>query len=253
MNRPLAAIAIGTVAGIATAVASEYALRLQADYARSIIGTPSGEIYTPDRSYGTGKQLDLLLMGDSLAAGLGCNKRKQTTGAQIARRLARGLGRTVNLTSTAMVGAQTTDVVSQLHDLPVSYAPDIAVVIIGGNDVTHRVKPSTSIDALETVISDLNARGTHVVVGLCPDLGVVRPLPQPLRVIASYRSRALASRQGEIALRLGASAVSITDVAGPLFLAYPDVMFSGDKFHPSPLGYKRIAKAIARTAEQYLD
>jgi lysophospholipase L1-like esterase len=120
----------------------------------------------------------------------------------------------------------------------------VAVVIVGGNDVTHRVPVAESVRHLEECVLALQARGSAVVVGTCPDLGALRPVPQPLRALGSMASRQLANAQRTVALRHGARVVSLADVVGPFFVANPDEMFSLDRFHPSPLGYKRTAAAV---------
>ncbi len=47
----------------------------------------------------------------------------------------------------------------------------MAVVVVGGNDVTHRVPVATSVRHLVDAVEHLQARGAVVVVGTCPDLG----------------------------------------------------------------------------------
>jgi lysophospholipase L1-like esterase len=82
------------------------------------------------------------------------------------------------------------------------------------------------------------------VVGTCPDLGALRPVPQPLRALGSRASRQLAQAQESAAVAAGAHAVSLAHVVGPFFITNPDEMFSLDRFHPSAAGYKRTAKAL---------
>ena len=237
---------VGFVAGLALGGA-RVLLGRQAAIARQAIGKPLGES-APDadklwkKSYGA--PLDLLLLGDSIAAGLGAERPKDTLGGRIARGLAKELQRSVRLRTAAIVGSESSALAGQLASLPDSYAPDLAVIVVGGNDVTHRIPVATSIDHLETTIGWLRARGAEVVVGTCPDLGAIRPVPQPLRSLGSRMSRQLASAQAAAAVRSGAHAVSLADVVGPFFITNPDEMFSLDRFHPSAMGYKRTAKAL---------
>ena len=93
-------------------------------------------------------------------------------------------------------------------------------------------------------VQALHDRGTRVVVGTCPDLGALRAVPQPLRAIGSRASRQLAAAQGRAVGPMGARVVSLADAVGPYFVAFPDDMFSLDRFHPSSLGYKRTAQAL---------
>jgi len=233
--------------GLGFVVGSRRLLRSQAARAREIIGKPLGEsAIDADRTWRKryGDPVDLLLLGDSIAAGLGAERAKETLGGRLARQLAKRTQRAVRLRTAAVVGAETSMLAGQLDALPASYAADVAVIVVGGNDVTHRVPVSDSVRDLEAAIRRLRERGTAVVVGTCPDLGALRPVPQPLRALGSRASRQLANAQRAGALRAGAHVVSLAHVVGPFFITNPDEMFSLDRFHPSPLGYKRTARAM---------
>ena len=222
-------------------------LHRQADAARRLIGKPLGEeALDADRKYKKkyGDPLDLLVVGDSIAAGLGAELPKETLGARLATRLAKATHRTVRLRTVARVGSESSMLADQLATLPAAYRPDLAVIVVGGNDVTHRVPVSESVGHLEAAIAALRARGAEVVVGTCPDLGALRPVPQPLRALGSRASRQLATAQEAAAVAAGAHAVSLAHVVGPFFITNPDEMFSLDRFHPSAAGYKRTAKAL---------
>lgn len=224
-------------------------LRRQAAVARARIGKPLGEDAIPAdkvwkrKSY-DGAPLHLLLLGDSIAAGLGAERPKDTLGARIARGLAGELHRPVALRTAAVVGSESSALAGQLDALPAGYRAAVAVIVVGGNDVTHRVPTATAAGQLEEAVVRLREQGTEVVVGTCPDLGALRPVPQPLRSLGSRMSRQLAQAQAEVAVRNGAHAVSLAHVVGPFFITNPDEMFSLDRFHPSALGYKRTAKAL---------
>jgi lysophospholipase L1-like esterase len=212
-----------------------------------VIGKPLGEeAPTADGVYKRkyGDPLDLLILGDSIAAGLGAERPQETFGGQLAKRLAKAAGRSVRLRTAAVVGAETSDLADQLEALPVDYRPDVAVIVVGGNDVTHRVRVAESRRGLGAAVHLLRQWGAEVVVGTCPDLGALRPLPQPLRALGSRASRQLAAAQREISTELGAHAVSLADVVGPFFITAPDEMFALDRFHPSGAGYRRMAKAM---------
>ncbi|MBI2243100.1 MAG: SGNH/GDSL hydrolase family protein [Nocardioides sp.] len=241
----LTAALAGTVAGAAHA--GRGLLHRQAAAARRVIGKPLGETAVDaDRvwrkKYGT--PLDLLLLGDSIAAGLGAERPKETLGGRLARALARETGRAVRLRTAARVGSESSTLAAQLAGLPPTYRPDVAVIVVGGNDVTHRVPVADSVKHLEEAVNGLRDLGAGVVVGTCPGLGALRPVPQPLRALGSRASRQLALAQEAVAVAAGAHAVSLAHVVGPFFIANPDEMFSLDRFHPSALGYKRTAKAM---------
>lgn len=240
----LAALGGGTYAA---AYVGRQLLVRQAAAARALIGKPLGES-APDadkvykKKYGD--RLELLVLGDSIAAGLGAELPRETFGARLAKKLAKRSQRSVRLRTAAKVGSESSMLAAQLETLPASYRPDAAVVIVGGNDVIHRVPVAESVAHLQACVEALQQRGCAVVVGTCPDLGALRPVPQPLRALGSRASRQLALAQRQVALRTGARAVSLADVVGPFFISHPDEMFSLDRFHPSALGYKRTAKAV---------
>ncbi|PUA81600.1 SGNH/GDSL hydrolase family protein [Nocardioides currus] len=242
----IAAGALGVVAG-AAAYATKEVLTRQAAIARSRIGDPLGHVApSADKVWRKryGQTIDLVVLGDSIAAGLGADHPKHTLGGGLSRRLAKRTGRAVRLRTAAVVGSESSLLAEQVAGLPATYAPDVAVIVVGGNDVTHRVPVAESIRHLTDAITALQARGAEVVVGTCPDLGALRPVPQPLRALGSRASRQLAQAQREAALAHGARAVSLAHVVGPFFITNPDEMFSLDRFHPSTQGYKRTARAM---------
>lgn len=242
----IALAVLGSVAG-GTAYGARELLHRQAAQARRAIGKPLGEkAPAADRHWKRkyGAPVDLLLLGDSVAAGLGAEKPKHTLGGRLARGIAVNAERSVRLRTAAVVGSESSMLAAQLASLPPAYRPDVAVVVVGGNDVTHRVPVAESVRHLAEAIDHLRARGAEVVVGTCPDLGALRPVPQPLRALGSRASRQLADAQRAVALERGARVVSLAHVVGPFFITNPDEMFSLDRFHPSAHGYKRTAKAM---------
>lgn len=238
----------------ASLVATRAALARQAAIARRRIGKPLGEeALDADRVWRRrmeGSPVELLVLGDSLAAGLGAEHRKQTLGGRLAKGLARRLRQPVRLRTGAVVGSESPDLEGQLDGLPDGYRPDVAVIVVGGNDVTHRIPVSVSARYLEHAITRLRRRDAEVVVGTCPDLGALRPVPQPLRSLISRQSRRLARAQAESARRTGAVPVDLRRSVGPMFFAEPEEMFSMDRFHPSALGYRRTAEALLPVLER---
>lgn len=248
MGRTGVAVAGGIVAVAGLAVGANTLISRQAAIARRRIGKPLGEdSLDADRVWRpalVGEPIELLLLGDSLAAGLGAARRKDTLGGRLAKGLARSIHRPVRLRTAAIVGSESPDLEGQLDRLPGDYRPRIAVIVVGGNDVTHRLPISVSAGHLNEAIRRLRALGAEVIVGTCPDLGALRAVPQPLRRLASSLSRRLADVQSETARHAGAEPVDLRRSVGPLFFDEPEAMFSLDRFHPSALGYRRTAEAL---------
>jgi hypothetical protein len=116
--------------------------------------------------------------------------------------------------------------------------------MVGANDVTHRIDKAIAVRHLETAVVRLRELGTEVVVGTCPDLGTVTPIPQPLRLVGRRWSRDLAAAQTVAVVEAGGRTVSLGDLLGPEFYERPHELFSQDRFHPSPAGYARCAAAL---------
>jgi lysophospholipase L1-like esterase len=239
---------VGGLSGAAIGLLNE-----QSKKARSIIGL-SGQlplnadgVYLPDGSGPVleerGDPLSFAVLGDSLAAGLGAETAGRLPGVILAKGLAEESGRPVRLTTHAVNGSRTSDLDEQV-DVALIHPPDLALVIVGGNDVTKRTRIGTSAAVLAKQVRRLMRAGTTVVVGTCPDLDIVRPIPQPLRTIASSWSLALARAQRQELDRMGVRTVPTAALLAPEFRRRPDELFSEDRFHPNGAGYELAAGVL---------
>jgi len=237
----------GTAAGVAGA--SVVLLLRQAADARKII--PMAEAPPPrgDGLYGPkfgGKPLSMVILGDSSAAGYGVHKPRETPGALLANGVSRRLRRPVRLHRLAVVGSMSSGLPYQV-DAALEYDPEIAVILVGGNDVTHVSARADAVRHLGDAVRRLRAVGCKVVVGTCPDIGAIKPIKPPLRWLARSWSRQLAAQQTVAVVEAGGRTVSIGDLLGPAFEADPGRMFSSDHFHPSAEGYARAAAVMMPT------
>jgi hypothetical protein len=179
--------------------------------------------------------LRFAVLGDSLAAGQGVRRVGQTPGALLASGLAEVAERPVDLFNVSVVLADP------------GGAPDICVIMIGANDVTHRMSATESVRFLSGAVRRLRTAGAEVVVATCPDLGTVEPVYQPLRWVARRTSRQLAAAQTIVTVEQGGRTVSLGDLLGPEFEAHPGEMFGPDHYHPSVDGYATAAMAVLPT------
>lgn len=230
-------------AGIATAWG---VLVGEAKWARRIVGTPLGEGLEDSGRYGAGpgEPLQMVVLGDSSARGLGVDAPHETVGAIIATAVAAFAGHPVELRNFSVVGAVSADLPDQIELVREGAVPQLAVIMVGANDVTKRTPRAAAVRSLIEAVDELRELGAEVVVGTCPDLGVVRPVAQPLRLLAQHWSRDLAAAQTVAVVEHGGRTVSLGDLLGPEFKATPKVMFSSDQFHPSAAGYARVAAAL---------
>jgi lysophospholipase L1-like esterase len=237
----------GAAAGL-TALSAGVLLRQAAD-ARRII--PMAEAPPPrgDGLYGPkfpGKALSMVILGDSTAAGYGVHRPRETPGALLATGVSRRLHRPVRLHRLAVVGSMSSGLQYQV-DAALEYEPEVAVILVGGNDVTHVSARNSAVRHLGDAVRRLRSVGCKVVVGTCPDIGAIKPIKMPLRWLARRWSRQLAAAQTVAVVEAGGRTVSIGDLLGPAFEADPGRMFGSDRFHPSVEGYARAAAVMMPT------
>jgi lysophospholipase L1-like esterase len=226
----------------------------EAWFARRLIGPASQAPLEADGRYhphlpgseaepAESEPLRLAVLGDSGAAGFGVDAPEQTTGAVLAQGLADGAGRPVDYRCFAVVGAQSAQLTAQVN-AAVRWHPDVVAIVVGANDVTHAVPPAVSVRLLAHAVRRLRSAGVEVVVGTCPDLGTVRPIPHPLKLVARQWSRSLAAAQTVGVVQAGGRSVALADLLGAGFATSPEVYFGPDRFHPSADGYRAVAEAM---------
>jgi len=255
--RKLASAAALGGGGLSVLGASLYGvLRAEASVARRTIGEIRPDV-VPDSTgwYGRGRPgpaLKVALLGDSSAAGYGVDVVEETPGSLLASGVAEQGDRRVYLRAFCVVGAVTADLKGQV-DLALPIEPDVALVLVGANDVTHATLPSESVRHLCEAVRRLRAAGVAVVVGTCPDLGTIKPIAPPLKQVARAWSRRLAAAQTIGVLSEGGRTVSLGSILGPEFAAAPAVLFGPDQFHPSAEGYRRLVRLLLPSVLAALD
>lgn len=189
--------------------------------------------------------IHLMIFGDSTATGYGCSVADEVPGVLIARGLAEQSGKRIRLSTKAIVGATSKGLQGQVDAMFVAGPPpDAAVIMIGANDVTalNGVRPSAG--RLAAAVRRLRSSGAVVVVGTCPDFGVITTIPQPLRFAARATGLRLARAQAGVVRSAGGIPVPFADLLSPDFRLAPDVLFSDDMFHPSAAGYALAAEQL---------
>lgn len=219
-------------------------LTAEAQYAQRVIGPMRGHPARGDGLYGRypGHPITLAMIGDSSAAGYGTSGPEETPGVLLACGLAELAKRPVRLVDVSRVGAKSSDLAPQI-DTALLAGPHIAVILIGANDVKDRMLPSMSVRLLDNAVRRLRAASCEVVVGTCPDLGVVRPIMPPLRQIARSWSHRLAAAQTIAVVEAGGRTVSMGSLLSEVFRTDP-TMWGPDNFHPSVQGYAAAAAAL---------
>jgi lysophospholipase L1-like esterase len=254
----IALAAAATLASTGSAyVGARNLLHVQADRARQVIPKawavpPRADgVYVaggaPVEKWQRGVPFDvhLMIFGDSTATGYGCAISDEVPGVLIARGLAEQSGKRVRLSTKAIVGATSKGLSGQIDAMFVAGSPpDAAVVMIGANDVTAVNGIGPSARRVGAAVRRLRGSGAVVVVGTCPDFGVITAIPQPLRLVARTIGLRLAHAQAAAVRAAGGVPVPFSDLMGPEFQRAPDEFFSDDMFHPSAAGYALAAQQL---------
>jgi lysophospholipase L1-like esterase len=219
-------------------------LTAEARYAQRVIGPMKGHPTRGDGLYGRypGHPITLAMIGDSSAAGYGTASPDETPGVLLACGLAELARRPVRLIDVSKVGAKSSDLAPQI-DTALLAGPHVAAILIGVNDVKEQMPPSTSVRLLDRAVRRLRAAHCEVVVGTCPDLGMVRPIRPPLKQVARSWSRRLAAAQTIAVVEAGGRSVSMGSLLSEAFRTNPS-MWGPDNFHPSSEGYAAAAAAL---------
>jgi lysophospholipase L1-like esterase len=184
--------------------------------------------------------LRFLVLGDSLAFGTGAASPQHTLGARLTRTL-QDAGHTVELQVVAVPGATSLDLAAQVQRAP---ATDVALLVVGANDLTRRVPPAQAAAALGSAVRVLRERGTQVLVVPTPDLSSVAWVPPAFRAVVAGICDQLRAGQTRAAESAGAVVVPVAPELSGRFAADP-ALFSADRFHPSSAGYALVAEALA--------
>lgn len=186
--------------------------------------------------------LHFAVLGDSIAYGQGATQTQETVGPRLVADLAT-VGITAELRVFAVPGSRSNALAGQVRQA-VAWGSQVALIVIGANDLTHFVPTSLAAGQLGDAVRSLHAAGAQVVVMPAPDLSVVPWVPPQMQAMVKSGSELLRRAQVLVAQAEGARVADIAGSAAAAFAADAG-MFSADHFHPSSAGYALIAEALS--------
>ncbi|MFJ2636774.1 SGNH/GDSL hydrolase family protein [Streptomyces sp. NPDC087422] len=181
------------------------------------------------------------VLGDSLSEGVG-DPLPDGGWRGWAALLADGLAaapydtRTLNL---ARSGARSGDVAGPQLEAALRHRPDLASVLVGGNDTLRGGFDIQAVAAeLHLVMGALRAEGCDVLTACLPDPGTVLGLPWPLARPLGRRMRALNDTVHALSAHHGAHHLH---AAERHWATMPGAL-SADRLHPSETGHRLLAR-----------
>jgi lysophospholipase L1-like esterase len=189
---------------------------------------------------GRGPRLRLLMLGDSSAAGVGVARQDEALAGFLPPALARRAGVKVDWTLVARSGVTSAQCLGLLDECG-ALEVDIAVVVLGVNDVVDQVPTARAVAARSSIANRLrNAHGAlHVVFAPLPPVHQFPALPQPLRWVAGADAR----RHDRACADWAATRSDVSHV--PIELPLNAGVMAADGFHPGPTVYRICGTALA--------
>lgn len=191
-------------------------------------------------SAGKGGKIEILLIGDSSAAGVGVDRIEHSLGGQLLRELSERTGKTISIRIAGMNSATS----GQLRDYVVPHLEqrhyDFICLNIGVNDAKNFHTGRAFCRSFGTLLYALKARfpAARIIWAGIIDMEKIPALPSPLNRILGVRSRLL-NRNGQI-------------LCGERGALSPEPEwrivrenFSSDGFHASEKGYREWATNLA--------
>lgn len=187
-------------------------------------------------SLGTGAPLRYLMLGDSTAMGVGCERFEQTVAYQNAASLAKD--RTVSVTNLGISGARLRDVIdAQIPGVSGHY--DVITVLVGANDATHLTSNQSFWSDLQQLISTLTPISDRLILVTPPNFTGTPALPGSIRLLVT--SHSYAERQ---AVLQATGSLGVVDLFKDGHLRMDQ--FAADGFHPNASGYALWATLFAK-------
>lgn len=195
-----------------------------------------------------GEPFELLVFGDSLAAGVGVAHNEDALTGHLAASLASATGRPVSWRVVARAGATASSLarkdLGRLADVATRCPPDLVVVLVGMNDLMRyrdlrRWRHDVRV-LLRDVRAEVGDQAAIMAAGI-PPVGQFPTLPQPFRAVFGRRAKVMDGILADVCASLDATHVRLHLEK----IASGSTFFASDRFHPSADGYRQLAERLA--------
>lgn len=182
--------------------------------------------------------LQLLVLGDSMAVGVGVDDASDGLAGHLAAGLTVRTGHPVRWRARGRNGATARDVIDDHLAEALSEPADLIVLSIGANDAMQVRSDRAFRRDVKRILHDIFAAhpGAIVLIGALPAFHRFEILPEPLRSTLSLHARAL-----DVAARRALERFPRAHMS-PELPPYSEGFFATDDFHPSAQGYREWAE-----------
>ena len=198
-----------------------------------------------------GEPLVLAVLGDSSVAGVGADSAEDTLTYGVAKALADRYR--VSLHALGVSGSRLSNVVAEQLPRLAEHDPDLVLVCVGTNDLTHGTRTAEirrQLRLLGEGLATVAPRAVVVVSGL-PPAETARAFWRPLRDLLGVRAWALTRIYRAELVKHGITVFDIAPLTRAAFRRQRH-LFSDDLFHPSSAGYAFLGTIYGRAVHDAL-
>jgi lysophospholipase L1-like esterase len=199
-----------------------------------------------------GDPLTLVVLGDSSVAGVGADAAEDTLTYGVAKALSDQYR--VSLHALGVSGSRLADVVGRQLPQVDGLEPDIVLVCVGTNDVTHGTRLREARRQLRLLVDGLAeiAPEAKVIVSGLPPAEAATAFHRPLRDLIGLRALLFTRLYRAELIPHGISVFDIAKLTKSAFHGKRE-MFSADRFHPSSAGYAFLGTIYGRAVREALE
>jgi lysophospholipase L1-like esterase len=209
---------------------------------------PAPQVSSDPVKIGSGEAVTFVVLGDSTSVGQG-GEYAQGIAMAMTNQLASK--RAVTMVNVGVSGARAKGVADKQLPKVTGYKPDIALVAVGANDVTHLTNVGDVEAAMRIIIDGLIAANCNIRIVLTgsPGMGSIPRIPQPLRHFVGVRTKQMNVMFDRLTKEYGLTRAPIAEQTGPIF-AKDSTLFAEDKFHPNDRGYALWNEVLAASLNE---
>lgn len=202
------------------------------------------------QTFGVGSKLTYVVMGDSTTIAQGAAYEDGYALASVQHLAQR---HKVTFINVGVSGATAQDVAEKQAQQAVGFKPDVVLIAVGANDVTHLTSVASVESSIKSTLDQLRAAHPNVRIAVTgsPAMDTVDRFPWSVQQLALRRVKALNRMFERIAASHDLTFVPIADQTREAFKRDP-TLFAADKFHPNARGYALWTPIINRALDEAL-